>query len=132
MANEITQMNVADLVRDRVRQTMMESIPDDQIDKLIMAEWDKFFTPPSGYASDKRSQFERLVQTEIETKIKEMAKDLIAKKVEPIFNQWAIGGEAEESYDKMVRKMVPAVSEGYMMGLAQQVANNIQQANNNY
>lgn len=123
---ELTHHNIADLVRDKVRQTILDSIPDEQIDKLIMSEWEKFFNPPTGYSSDKRSQFERLVHAEIEAKIKERTKEWIAEKVDKAFDTW----NKDESYHKMIKEMVPSVTEGYMMNLAGNVAQQISNANN--
>ena len=110
--NEITVYNVADTIREKVKATIVESIPKEQIDGLIKTEYNKFFDQPgvSSWDKPKLSPFQELVNEAIKAELQERLKAAIKAEVDKLGVNWnATAGSYIESTTK---QLGPALLEG--------------------
>lgn len=73
MSNDIEKFDPSKLmdgVRDRIKATFVSLIPDDQWQKLVESEINKFFANTDNY-NDKRSPFRKIVDEELTKLAKE-------------------------------------------------------------
>ena len=120
--NEVTQTNIAELVRDKVRATILESIPQEQIDKLILSEYSKFFVRPAQERwSDKASTspFETLVAGYIQSEIADRIKAAAAAELAKFSLDWSNEGT------KVVAEAVKALAPGMIQRAGEMMVQNV-------
>lgn len=87
--NEISKpQNFEEIVRDRVRKVIFDSVPDEQIDNLIKAQYDKLFVgerPTYGNTTNP-STFERMVEGVLMAKIKDKVATFVEAQISGEWN----------------------------------------------
>ena len=87
MSTEVTKFDPAtyvDKVRDKIKQSLIDIIPDDQWNAMLAAEISGFFkeqvVPGNGYreTSTRPSEFRRIVLTVLEEETKRRVKDMLS------------------------------------------------------
>lgn len=127
MANELTVQSLGDAVKDKVRKAMMDAIPDEALQGLIKAEFDRFFVDSKrfGYA-DEPSPFKVLVRKELENILREKVRKSLVTKF----------GEGQPHYQDMetkfmqdlVAEMAPHALRGVMSEIAYRCVENIKRS----
>lgn len=115
MANELLIPNLADTIRDRVRTSIVAVIPDDQIDNLVKAEYDKYFQAPQQPSWEKKeafSPFQTTIKAEIETYMKEKLQAAVRKELDALLTEskWTQTGQVAVS--SLVKQYAPDFLEG--------------------
>lgn len=129
MPGELTVANLADNVRDKVRSTIMNLIPDEQIDALVKKEWDTFFERPKQERWDnteKFSPFQLMVRAETEKLIREKVKDEVEKEISR-FNQSTWETQGRKAVGELVQAYAPFVLKGISESLVVDCMQQIQQ-----
>lgn len=127
MSGELTVHNLADTVRDKVRTTIVNSIPDDQIDKLVQNEWKQFFDKPTDrWNSNDASPFQKMVRAEIEKLIRERVVVEVNAELDR-FQKLVWENNARGSIREMVKVYAPSVLEGMAESMAVQCLNKLTQ-----
>ena len=114
----LTVQSLGDAVKDKVRKAMMDAIPDDALQGLIKAEFDKFFIDQQDrhYSSNPPtpSAFKTMVKREIETAMNEKVKEIIKGQVNKVTTEWESDG-GYKVIGELVEKMAPAALTGTMI-----------------
>ena len=135
MSGELQVLNLADQIRDKVRTTILNSIPDEQVDKLIKKEWEAFFEIPTNRnswdSSPKESPFTSMVKLEIKAVLENKLKEKVQEKLLEFDRlQWDNAGE------DAFRKMIQAYGRVALAGLGEELAakaiHHLQQNRNSY
>lgn len=105
-----------DLVRDKVRTVIMESIPPEQIDSLILKEYDNMFKSP--YHNEK-SPFQKLVEVEIKAFMGEKLKEYVNNQM---MQSWTNGQQAVTK--QAIELFAPAALEAIASEVVQSALNN--------
>lgn len=116
MSTKITVSSLGDAVRDKVRKAIMDSIPDEAMDSLVKAEFDRFFKDTNEYSRSQPSPFKILVQNEIQNLMKERVKELIKTKVDSLTEEWS--GNGISLVGQLVEEMAPHVLAGLSKNIA--------------
>lgn len=118
MANEIQKFDLTDHIRQKVREVLVSSIPDDRMDAMIKMEYDKFFSASQdNYNRSAPSPFGALVREELETTIKTQVREWLAsnfKEQRSEDNTYRLIGEA-------VTKFTPLVQQAMVVEMTQRV-----------
>jgi len=110
MSNEIAKFDITDHIRNRVREVIVSSVPDEEMDRMVRAEFDRFFVG--------RKEYNREIPSAFSGMVFEMLKELLGKRVEA----W-IARETERVFDEdgterlvgeAVAKIAPRVQEAFM------------------
>lgn len=128
MPNELTVPNLADTIRDKVRQTILATIPDEQVDKLVAKEWESFFEPPTTdrWSSEKKpSEFQKMVKVEVERVVKEKVSEAVAKEMQG-FQQNTWDKQGQEAVRTMVKTYASAALEGMTENIVMNCLSRIQ------
>ena len=70
MSTDIQPFNVTDHIRDKVREVLVSSIPDQEMDKMINSEFEAFFAKSRHGSSPFGSMVHKILQEEMEQKVK--------------------------------------------------------------
>ena len=91
--SDITKFDVTEHIRTKVRETLLSAIPDEQMDRMIQAEFDSFFRERRDSFStfSKPSPFQEKVR---EVLWSEMEKSLRTWIEQHLAQHWATHGEA--------------------------------------
>ena len=108
--------NLGDMLRDKVRQVMVESIPDATIEAMVQKEWDAFFIVPksTGHYRNPKSPFEQMVSGIVQAKIEENMGGFIDKQLEKVADRTGQYAEPWVLKPEVVEALVPMVFEGWM------------------
>jgi hypothetical protein len=105
-------MELTDHIRDKVREALMATLPDEELDKIMKAEMDKFFSDRvQGYASQP-TPFKQMIWDELSTRVKEAIKKWMDVNFE---RQWI--GNSEILVGEAVRKFIPVIMESFATDL---------------
>ena len=123
MASELQVTNLADTIRDRVRSTIMDSIPSEQIDGLVMKEWESFFEirkPKNNYdPTPTTSAFQDMVRAEVKAFMEVKVKESVQKEMERINSiQW------EQQGKKALEGIIQAYAPSVLAGLTDMIVMN--------
>lgn len=116
---EITIHSLGDAIKDKVRKTMMDAIPDEALQVLIKKEFDSFFVgqKPHVYSSEvSPSAFSVIVKKELELALSNKVKTIIEKSVQGLTHEWDEDGN--KLIGDLVEKMAPAAMNGIMVNIA--------------
>ena len=115
--------NLADLVRERIKQAFVEIIPKAQWDELIAAEWADFFADKKNEPHS--SPFARMVKSEIAKE----AKAQMTASLETALNDFTWGAEYGTDFVKeLVKACAPAIVEAFTTQLIRSAAWQMQEA----
>jgi hypothetical protein len=110
--------NLGDMLRDKVRQVMVESIPDETINAMVQKEWDSFFVvpPKSNHynARAPKSKFETMISGIVQAKIEENMGGFIDKQLEKVADRTGQYADPWVLKPEVVEALVPMVFEGWM------------------
>jgi len=120
--NEIAApVNLAEMVRDKVRQTLFASIPDTEIDRLVKKEWDEMFRTPEkrnqwDAKEQPKSQFAVMVSREVDAYLQEKVKESVKQEISKCNLHWGDQGHAFVS--EFVKLYAPSALEGLAARMA--------------
>ena len=102
-------------IRDKVRAVIVASVPDEAMDRMIRAEYSRFFKEGERRVghSDK-SPFANLVEDELSAVFKERVKVWIGENTERV---WGEDGSEEMLLGKAVEALIPAVQRATIMDI---------------
>jgi len=126
---QVNTTTLADTIRDQVRKTIASTIPDEQINLLIKAEFDNFFrVPERRYSNDPQpvSQFQALIAKFMDELLREKIKEALKVETERYTtHQWnAEGKKIVESFMKEYAPIAMAgISESIVRNAMQQFQN---------
>lgn len=63
----VQPFDVTSHIRNKVRETIIEAIPDGQMDAMIQSEFEAFFKAKTGYGREAPSEFSRIVSSELDS-----------------------------------------------------------------
>lgn len=132
MGGEIQTINpttLADTIRDQVRKTIAATIPDEQINVLIKAEFDNYFkTPEKRYSNDPQpvSQFVGVIAKEMDVLMREKITAALRTEIERYtVHTW--NTEGKKIVEQFVKEYAPhaiaGISESIVRGALQQLQN---------
>ena len=100
------------IVRDKIRKVLFDSIPDEQIDTLIKAQYAKLFEKSRDrYDNVQDSEFNRMVNTEIQKTMTIQIKETVERCFK---EQWT-----QELSDRILEDVVKKFATSAIAGLAQ-------------
>ena len=106
--NDIEKFDITDHIRNRVREVLIESIPDAALDKAIKVEYDKYFKPLYPNAPSK-----------FEVQVHELLKEMLEKDIKEWLHDNFTGIWTEENRMKLigetVAQLIPVVQQHFMM-----------------
>jgi hypothetical protein len=105
--NDMEKFDITGHIKRRVREVLIESIPDEVLDKAIKAEYDKYFKPLYHNAPSK-----------FEVQVHELLKEMLEKDVKAWLEDNFTSVWAEDSRMKLigetVAKLIPVVQQHFM------------------
>jgi hypothetical protein len=136
---ELTVANLGDSIREKVRKTLFDAIPEAQMEALVKKEFDAFFkerpqTTYSGNIDTSKpafpSIFSTLVQEEMQKQFKANIVEAVKKKLgEP---QWNYTEQAYRFTNEIVDAMAPVALTSVMKGITGQVINEMRNSMNKF
>lgn len=97
-------MELTNVIRDKVREALMVSLPPEELDKFISEEWGRFFKDENSGYYTKPSTFKLMLHEEIQAR----AKLHLTQWMDANFSkEWK--GQEEVLVGDMVRKFTPIV-----------------------
>ena len=111
MGTEIQKFDITEHIRQKVREVLLASIPDEQMDAMISAEYDLFFKDK--YGND--SPFKRLIQEELRKAIRNK---VISWMDVNFIRKWDESGTSKLVGDA-VAKLTPIVQKSMILDLTQ-------------
>lgn len=124
MPNEITEFNVAEHVRAKVREVLMASIPDEQMDKMIQGAYAEFFasTRNDGYygSNVKPSKFTQMVHEMLEKEIRKQIQAWLDKELQVNWDE-----QGKPIMPELVKALVPVVISRWGEMIVQSALNDI-------
>lgn len=134
--SSLTQpLNLADLIRDKVRAEIVSTIPDEQVNTLIKKEWESYFLSPSldswkTYSDEDRlSPFQREIRKCVRESLTTKIKEAIDKEM-LYFTQSTWENQAKSAVSSMIRQYSQDVLEGLTRDIANRAVMNLR--NNGY
>lgn len=112
MANEIQKFDVTEHIRQKVREVLIASIPDEQMNAMIKAEYHLFFTP-NNYGD---SPFRKIVHDVLEKAIKEK---MIAWIDTNFQSQWDEATQSQILVGEAVAAIAPIVQKAMIAEITQ-------------
>jgi hypothetical protein len=137
MSTEIAVPNLADTIRDRVREQIVSAIPDEQINNFIKKEWAAYFERPTlnnwsnHKEEDKLSPFQREVRKHINEHICTKIKEAVDKEMK-MFNESAWNAEGKKFIEQFVREYAPMAMHGISEMIVRNTMNQLTQGNPNF
>lgn len=126
MSNQVTILNLADVIRDKVRNTILDAIPKEQLDKLILEQFNAFFNTrvSSSFSyGEQRTPFQCMVSTQIEALIKEKVKESIKEPIDNLVSEW--DGNNHRIIGELVEKMAPTFFQSVMQNMTAMMLQNM-------
>ena len=131
---EITKFDPStyvDKVRDKIKQSLIDTIPDEQWNAMLRAEISSFFETKtdhdrySGAPSKRPSEFHRIVQTVLEEETKKHVREMLNS---PEWKMYWDGTkqQAGEEIARLVRENGAAIMAKWLEAAVGQVISNIQ------
>lgn len=124
MSSELAQpLSMGEIVRNKVRETLFNSIPDEEIDKLIKKEYESFFEDVlvrnySGQVTGTSpSLFKTLVHAELKLQLKPIISEMLKKTLSEDYNPETGTGGYKVSQE-IVKKMAPELFDALLQGFA--------------
>lgn len=119
MANEIsTEVNFGQEVTDKVRQLIMNAMPEEKLQAVLKAEYDSYFNTTRDRYSDKvESKFSKLVQSEISKFMDKKVQETVRAYLDTL-----VWGNGSEEAKTILATITPAVQEAMMKQTAFNVA----------
>ena len=114
MSNDIQKFNLTDHIREKVRETLIMAIPDEQMDAMIRAEFDDFFKSRPGYGKIKQSRLGLIVQEELDKLMREKIRGWLDTNFQ---RQWDNG--IERHVGELVGSLAPIVQQSMMADIVQ-------------
>jgi hypothetical protein len=115
VSNGIQNFNLTEHIREKVRETLVMSIPDEQMDTMIRAEFDDFFKgKPDGYGKVKQSRLGIIVQEELDKLMREKIRRWLDTNFQ---RQWDDG--IERHVGELVGSLAPIVQQSMMADIVQ-------------
>ena len=122
------QPSMDQILKDRVRKVLFDTVPDEQIEALIKGAWDDFFKPQplrhahGGIRPDRPwpSRFEKLVAAEIEMQLKPHIREAVQKTLADIQDE----GPAYTTV--VINTLLPGLQESILNSFAQSVLSHVQ------
>jgi hypothetical protein len=137
MSTEIAVPNLADTIRDRVREQIVSAIPDEQINNFIKKEWAAYFERPTlnnwgnHKEEDKLSPFQREVRKYINEHICTKIKEAVDKEMK-MFNESTWNAEGKKFIEQFVREYAPMAMHGISEMIVRNTMNQLTQGNPNF
>ena len=122
MENQVTVYNIADTIREKVKDYIIQSIPKEQLDQLIKQQWDAFFQDKSNNWERKPSEFNRLVQDAIQKEIQVKIDEAVREELKRFASSWDSTGQ------KVIKDAVSQYAPAFIEGLAAHATQAILQA----
>lgn len=116
-------VSLADAIRDRVRKTMFDAIPDGAIDAMVTKEYELFFSKKDSYGHNKQSEFEQVVRKEIGLAMQETLKATVQELMAQQYNSET---EKYEFVTKAVQELGPLIWAQIQAQMIQTAMGNIQ------
>ncbi|MAG67100.1 MAG: hypothetical protein CMK74_14720 [Pseudomonadales bacterium] len=119
--------DLTNILRDKVRASFMELIPDEKWDEMVNAEWTAFFSEKQSdhYPYNKEpSRFRYMIRNEMSRQVMEKIKPLLHQKVNEC-QDWNV--HADEALNAIVAGAGDAVMKGFVKGLVQHITLELQQ-----
>jgi len=122
MENEVVKFeDVGSLLKDRVRQVIATSIPDEQIEKLVKDQIGQYFNKPAKrnhYDPEPTSPFEVLLKNIVSSHIEKIAKELILQSINKKL--------CDDTYlEKMIVEITPSVMQSVFASMISFSINNL-------
>lgn len=131
MAGELSIPNLADTIRDRVRTSIVSVIPDEQIDNLVKAEYDRYFQAPQQPSWEKKevfSPFQNTIKAEIESYMKEKLQAAVRKELDLILTDAKWNQTGAVAVSSMVKQYAPDFLEGMIASYTGNVVGQLRNA----
>lgn len=120
MAEETALDRPADLgqmLRDRVRNLFAELIPDEKLDAMITAEWDRF-TKPTRRAGRYQNDYET-VPSELQQMVTKVVQDRVKAQMDRVVQDHVWNGEiTDEFMHGLITAAIPGVARAFTEMLA--------------
>lgn len=127
MSDQLVNVSLGDVVREKVKKVLLDAIPEESINSLIKKEYEQFFEENKDRYNNRPvgpSPFSLLIKAEIEVQLKVLVKDKINEQLKDM--KYDSDGQF---MGDMVAKMAPFVLEGISKSIAshciQQLRNHI-------
>lgn len=118
--SNVTIHNIADTIREKVKDYIIEAIPKEQFDGLIKTQWDAFFKDNSDNWNKRPSEFSLLVNTAIKKEIEIK----ISESVQSELKRFA-GQQWDNTGQRVIKDAVEQYAPMFIQGLARQATQEI-------
>jgi len=122
MTELTTATNFQEVVRDRIKTVLFDSIPDGQVDALISNEYKAYFESKSGYNGTEPSLFSKEVRSIIKELMAKKLKEELGKIVDETWNGTDHGPRLIK---KAIVELAPLALEGMMSDLIGNAVSNL-------
>jgi hypothetical protein len=113
-----TPITFAQEVTDKVRQLIMNAMPEEKVQAVLKAEYDKYFTDkPDRWNNPGKSPFSQLVESEVKRVVEQKVREEVNKYLYDLV--WENNGK--EHAEAILAEITPAV----MHAMAKQTALNV-------
>lgn len=130
MTQELSVQSLGDVVKDKVRKAMFESLPDEAVGKLIQAEFSKFFEDQkrNSYSSElDPSQFKMMIRQQIQELMKERVIAMLRDKVNTYLDGVNVAPNGTPyNVGALFEEMAPHVLKGIMSEISYKCVMNLQ------
>ena len=133
MGSDLSVQNLGDAIREKVKKTLFDAMPDDAIDAMIQKEFDELFGPPKyqdNYARQRndhpgKSVFQRMVIAEFKTQMNSRLKEHVKTQVDARLEDEDHSGALE----RLAKEIAPGLVNAYFEGVARAILEQVKYAN---
>lgn len=127
MSTEIEKpLDLAELLREKIKSAFIETIPEPAWDKLIEGEWQRFTTTRGRHGYAQQSPLSEMVEEAIRSVVKE--------EIDKALKQYFEGSpvQAELLSKEAIQAAIPGVIEAFMRSIIEQTVMSAQRATQGY
>ena len=120
MSNDIQKFNLTAHIREKVRETLVMAIPDEQMDAMIRTEFDEYFKERNEYGREKPSRLSLLVREELDKLMREKIKKWLNENFE---RRWE--GNIDRHVGELVGSLAPIVQHSIVVDITQRALSDL-------
>ena len=124
--SDLKPYDVNEVVREKIREVLFASLPDDALDAMIQAAYKDFFSDQDIHNRERVSPFKAIVTDQLETLISERVTRWMSEHFEQMYNP--DGTMGVKLIGDAAEQLAPLVMKGSVAGMVSDVAVSIKAA----